>query len=43
MADVRFEVSRSLVQRESSLVSSAIAAEGVLFPAKAESLPTADL
>ena len=43
MADVRFEVSRSLFQRGSSLVPSAIAAEGVIFPAEAESLPTADL
>ena len=43
MADVRFEVSRSLVQRGSSLVPSTVVAEGVLFPAEAESLPTADL
>ena len=43
MADVRFEVSRSLVQRGSSLVTSAAVAEGFLVPAEAESLSTADL
>ena len=43
MVDVQFEVSRSLVQRGSNLVPSAVAAEGVLFPAEAEILSTANL